>query len=109
MSVLGEGLSAAERGEALWLSMLRERMGKEPGALPLLVRLHLHGGETRDFRIPLAKAETEKEEELLRDYLRASLFNMLSACGGERRTPFCSWRRPPRTTWFTESAASPFV
>ena len=84
MSVLGKALSAIERGEALWLSRLRERMGEEPDALPLLVRLHLHGGETRDFCIPLAMAEAEEEEELLRDYLRANLFNMFSACGVER-------------------------
>lgn len=104
MSVLGEALSAAERGEALWLGDLREKMGEEPSALPLLVRLRLPFGGERDYRVPLIPPETEAEEELLRDYLRANLFNMLSACSAGLVELFLPEKAPEKLRTLAEDA-----
>ena len=104
MSVLGDALSAAGRGEALWLGDLREKLGEEPSALPLLARLHLPFGGERDYRVPLIPPETEPEEALLRDYLRAHVFNMLSSCGAGLVELFLPEDAPEQLRQLTEEA-----
>lgn len=80
MSALAPLLSAASAGEQLWLADLRSALGRDPAALPLRVRLVPPGEEARDYELPLIPPETAEEAAFLRDYLRACLLNLLSAC-----------------------------
>ena len=84
MSTLTELLRAAERGEQLWLGDLRGILEKEPEARRLTAELRLPQGGRNSYELPLLPPETAEERRFLRDYLRAHLFNILSACSGSR-------------------------
>ncbi len=103
MSARRELSSAAAGGGQLWLGELRDKLGEEPSALPLLVRLWTPGGEARDYRIPLAVPASERERALLRYYLRAHLFNLFSACSGRKMRLYLP-ETAPASLW--ELAAS---
>ena len=81
MRPLAEFARRRAEGGSLWIDELRASLAEAGDAAELPVRLHLPFGGARDYRLPLALPQGEGELSLLRDYLRASLFNMLSACG----------------------------
>ncbi len=104
MSVLTPLLRAAERGESLWMGDLRRLLGQTEGAFPVQVRLRCPGGGERDCEIPLLLPETGEEERFLRSYLRAQLFNLLSACSAETLQLFLPEEAGTRARELAEAA-----
>ncbi|MBE6908645.1 MAG: hypothetical protein E7474_03410 [Ruminococcaceae bacterium] len=74
-------LKRSDAGQPLWLPDVRDAFRMSDG-VPLVLRLSSFDGETRDFRHVLPRWESPAERALVRDYLCASIHNMLSACGG---------------------------
>ena len=86
--MLDDLICAARRDEPLWMPDLRARFEQDATARPLLLRLHLHDGGARSFSCRLTRWETTEERELVRSYLMARVYNVLSACSG-RELCFC--------------------
>jgi hypothetical protein len=103
MSAIAPLLHREAAGEQLWLADLRRALGQDPAALMLRVRLLPPGDAARDCALPLALPETAAEAAFLRDYLRAHLLNLLSACSGSRLLLFLP-ETAPDSLW--ELAAS---
>ncbi len=81
--MLSELIRRAESGEPLWLPDLREAFSLMPDAEPLLLRLHCLDGHTeeREYRLPHWK--NAEEQRFVEEYLSASVYNLLSAAGGQ--------------------------
>ena len=84
--MLREYMERAERGESLWLPMLRDRFAREPGAGRMIFRLTGGNAGAREYLIPLPFVSdaadpglTDKERGFLVRYLAATLYNLLSA------------------------------
>ena len=76
-------IEKARAGESLWLPELREQFAAAEGARPLLLRLRRMDGGVRDERLAVPPWKNETERALVLDYLKASVYNLLSVWSGE--------------------------
>lgn len=81
--MLEEMILAARADKALWLPDLRAAFETEKNASDLILRLHLHRGEILDFSCRLPRWETDEERALVRAYLLARVYNLLSVYSGQ--------------------------
>ena len=85
--MLSHMLSRARAGQPLWLPDVRAAFLKSDGP-GLILRLRLWDGGAREWRHRLPRWDGAAERELVRSYLRASVFNALSVCGGREAVFF---------------------
>ena len=75
-------ISLSQKGEAVWISDVREAFANCTGAKPLRVRLKSLDGGTTDYPCPVPDWETEEQRSFLLRYLTARVFNVLSCYSG---------------------------
>lgn len=80
--MLKELLKQAHVGQPLWLPDVRDAFAREADGTRLVLRLKSFDGKTRDFEHRLPRWRDEAERALVRDYLCATIYNTMSACGG---------------------------
>ena len=77
-------LDNAARGESVYLYQVRQAFEGATHAVDCAVALVT--GEIRTYNIPFPDAKTPEERAFLREYLHASLYNLISVLGGKRMT-----------------------
>lgn len=80
--MLKEMLEKARAGLPLWLPDVRDLFLRAADGVPVVLRLSLCDGRARDYAHRLPRWNNAEERRLVFDYLRASVFNVLSVCGG---------------------------
>ena len=84
-AVIEEFIKRAEADETVYITDVRRAFDAQ-GALAFSVHALLYEGETEKFALHLPKWETEAQREFVAQYVRASLFNLLSTLGALRIT-----------------------
>ena len=82
--MLSDLILSAEEGKPLWIPQLRELFSQDPSAVPLTLHLQLITGEweVREFALP--RWENAREKRFVQEYFYACIYNLLSACSGQR-------------------------
>ena len=75
-------LSAADRGETVWLGDVRDAFRALPEDRRIVLRLTAFDGATREWEYRLPVWRNEREAAFIQEYLSACVFNMLSSLGG---------------------------
>ena len=81
-------LQAAKNDEPVWIADVRGVCADMPDASRLTARTVCFDGAARDFAIALPRWETPEQRWFVSEYLRASLFNILSVHSGRRMELF---------------------
>lgn len=81
-------LRAAKEDEPVWIGDVRRACADMEDASPVTVRTVLFDGVCRDYFVPLPRWETRSQRRFVSEYLRASLFNILSVHSGRRMELF---------------------
>ena len=81
--MIGDLLQRAQRGQALWLSDVREQAAGEEHD-DVIFQLRTGDGCTRDFVWPVPGWNEAEERTFVLEYLAAAVFNTLSCFGGEQ-------------------------
>ena len=84
-------LDAAARDEPVWIADVRAAAEAEADTAHVSVRLLRPGGGTVDFSIPIPRTETAEGQELVWEYLRATVFNILAVHGGQALQFLYDW------------------
>ncbi|MBQ9460269.1 MAG: hypothetical protein IJU66_10110 [Oscillospiraceae bacterium] len=90
-------VEAARAGETLWLPDVREAFAQAEGGVPLVLRLRSFDGKTRVWRHAVPFWTNEEEFAFVHDYLCASVYNAMSACGGFELTVYTEKNIPEMT------------
>ena len=72
----------------LWMPALRARFEGEEGSRPLILRLERHDGARRDYACALPRWQNEQERALVRDFLFAEVYNILTVNSGRELRVF---------------------
>ena len=72
----------------LWMPALRARFAGEEGSRPLILRLERHDGTRRDYSCALPRGQNEQERALIRDFLFAEVYNILTVSSGRELRVF---------------------
>ena len=75
-------LSAADRGETVWLGDVREAFRNLTDDRRIVLRLTAFDGKVRDWEYRLPVWRSKQEAAFIQEYLCACVFNMLSCFGG---------------------------
>jgi hypothetical protein len=75
-------LERARAGEPLWLPDLREEFLRSENGVPLVLCLRSFDGVPRVWHHRLPRWDGGAQRALVHDYLCASVYNAMSACGG---------------------------
>ena len=81
--MIREWIRQAENGEPVWLCDVHAALTAAADTKPFAMQLTLPGGEKRVFTLPLPAAQGEEEKQFLTEYIKAEIYNILSALGGE--------------------------
>lgn len=87
--MLSQMLERARAGESLWLPELREAFAAADDARVLVLRLYRLDGGVRDEKLFLPRWENPAERQLVLDYLKACVYNLLSVWSGEGVCFYC--------------------
>ena len=80
--MLDEFIKLSQRGDALWISVVRKAFAAEPDAYRAVIRLECLDGTLRDYACPLPRWKNAAERDFLAEYLTARIFNILSCFSG---------------------------
>ncbi len=82
MQLVDKYISLSRKGEAVWISDVREAFAAEPGTKALAVRLCCLDGTERIYTCPVPPWENGEQRSFLLEYLKARTFNILSCYSG---------------------------
>ena len=80
--MISKWLEQAKRGQTVWLPDVREGCARMEDAVPVTMQLTLCDGSKRDFSLPLPRWQNEQEQQFVKQYVTACVYNTLSACSG---------------------------
>ena len=80
--MISKWLEQAKRGQTVWLPDAREGCARMEDAVPVTMQLTLCDGSKRDFSLPLPRWQNEQEQQFVKQYVTACVYNTLSACSG---------------------------
>lgn len=80
--MISKWLEQAKRGQTVWLPDVREDCARMEDAVPMTMQLTLCDGSKRDFSLPLPRWQNEQEQQFVKQYVTACVYNTLSACSG---------------------------
>ena len=86
--MLEKWLNEARNDRPVWLPDVREACRLDPEAARIVLRLELWDGRVRDWPVPVPRWRDEDGRRFVGEYLRASVFNALAACSGQRLTVY---------------------
>ena len=75
-------LIARAAEEALWMPDLRDAFAALPGSCLLVLRLVCMDGAIEERELMIPRWETAEEKRFVREFLWASVYNLLSVCSG---------------------------
>ena len=82
MKLIDKYIGLSRKGEAVWISDVREAFAAEPGTKALAVRLCCLDGTERIYTCPVPLWENGEQRSFLLEYLEARTFNILSCYSG---------------------------
>ena len=97
--------AAAAAGEPVWLGDVRRTCAALPGCERVIFRLSCCDGSQRDYEYFFPPWEGEEQRRFVREYLRACVFNTLSALGGQALCFYLDRRNAPLSALFAELPA----
>lgn len=80
--MISKWLEQAKRGQTVWLPDVWEGCARMEDAVPVTMQLTLCDGSKRDFSLPLPRWQNEQEQQFVKQYVTACVYNTLSACSG---------------------------
>ena len=91
---IGTFLAKANNDENVWIDDVREAFSKENGFNRIILRLFLLDGTIRDYPVPIPGYSNKEEYRFLKDYLTASVFNILSVFSGTELQIYYDMKAP---------------
>ena len=91
--MIAKWLEQAKRGQTVWLPDVREGCARMEDAVPVTMQLTLCDGSKRDFSLPLPRWQNEQEQQFVKQYVTACVYNTLSACSGREMAFYLDARK----------------
>ena len=91
--MISKWLEQAKRGQTIWLPDVREGCARMEDAVPVTMQLTLCDGSKRGFSLPLPRWQNEQEQQFVKQYVTACVYNTLSACSGREMAFYLDMRQ----------------